>query len=106
MVTDVLETPDRRQLWIRDLETGRVDSLPATRGAEDPFWSPTGRSLGYFAGGALWRVERDGSAPRQLCARADPGGSWSHENLILFASEGHPMVVNADGGLCNAVQGA
>jgi serine/threonine-protein kinase len=94
-----------RQIWIRDLETGRVDSFPTTRGAEAPFWSPTGRSLGFFQRGALWRLELDGTIPRQLCDAADVGGSWSTENLILFTYRGEPMTVPGDGGACEAVAG-
>jgi serine/threonine protein kinase/Tol biopolymer transport system component len=95
-----------RQLWIRDLETGQVDSLAGTRGAEAPFWSPGGRSIGYFARHALWRIEVDGSAPRQLCPSADVGGSWSSRDILLFTREGHPTTVSADGGTCTPVVGA
>ncbi len=95
-----------RQLWIRDLETGRVDSLPATRGAEAPFWSPNGRSIGYFAQGALRRIEVDGSAPQQLCDSADVGGSWSASDLILFGRQRRLMTVSANGGTCTPVPGA
>jgi serine/threonine-protein kinase len=101
-----LDATGGRQLWIRDLMTGRADSFPATRGAEAPFWSPSGRALGYFAGGALWRLELDGGTPRELCAPADVGGSWSRDDLILLTRGGHPMTVRADGGACEAVLGA
>ena len=95
-----------RQLWIRDLETGQVDSLAGTRGAEAPFWSPGSRSIGYFARHALWRIEVNGSAPRQLCPSADVGGSWSNRDILLFTSEGHPTTVSANGGTCTPVVGA
>jgi eukaryotic-like serine/threonine-protein kinase len=94
-----------RQLWIRDLETGRMDSLPATRGAEAPFWSPDGRSIGYFARRALWRIEADANAPQKLCTTTDVGGSWSARDLILFTRQGHPMTVPANGGACTPVPG-
>jgi Tol biopolymer transport system component len=95
-----------RQLWLRDLETGRLDSLPPTRGAEAPFWSPDGLSLGYFALGALLRLDLDSRVPRQLCPASDVGGSWSSRDLILFTVRGRPMTVSANGGACEPVRGA
>ncbi len=95
-----------RVLWIRDLESGRADSLHATSGAQSPFWSPDGRAIGYFAGGDLWRIEADGSAARSLCETPDVGGSWSRRGVILFTRLGHPMTVNAGGGACTPVKGA
>jgi serine/threonine-protein kinase len=94
-----------QQLWIRDLESGRVDSLPSTRGAAAPFWSPTGRSLAFVAQRALWQMELDGSTPQRLCDLADVGGSWSKDNVILLTRNGRPMTVRADGGPCEAVRG-
>jgi hypothetical protein len=92
-------------MWIRDLETGALDAFPTTRGAQAPFWSPTGRALGYFKQRALWRIEVDGQAERKLCDDANVGGAWSNENVILFTSQGHPMTVPGDGGACEAVPG-
>jgi eukaryotic-like serine/threonine-protein kinase len=95
-----------RVLWIRDLETGRTDSLHAASGARAPFWSPDGRTIGYFARGKLWRIQVDGSAADPLCDTPDIGGSWSRDDVIVFTRLGHPMTVNAGGGACMPVGGA
>jgi tRNA A-37 threonylcarbamoyl transferase component Bud32 len=94
-----------RVLWIRDLATGEADSLHATSGAQSPFWSADGRSLGYMARGSLWRIEADGTGSRGLCDTPDGGGSWSTKGVILFTRNGHPMTVSADGGTCAPVGG-
>jgi len=94
-----------RVLWIRDLATGRADSLHATSGAQSPFWSADGRSLGYVARGALWRIEADGTGSRGLCDTRDGGGSWSTKGVILFTRNGHPVTVSEDGGPCEPVGG-
>ena len=38
----------------------------APRGPTLPFWSPDGRSIGFFAGGALKRLDLGGGAPQTL----------------------------------------
>jgi serine/threonine protein kinase len=40
-------------LWIRDLDSLTARALPGTEGASLPFWSPDGKSLGFFAGANL-----------------------------------------------------
>jgi eukaryotic-like serine/threonine-protein kinase len=101
-----LGSAGRRQIWMRDLETGRIDSLPQTDGAEGPFWSPDGAAIGFVAGGALMRLSLGSRVPRQLCPAADVGGSWSGQGVILFTNRGHPMTVDASGGPCTPVAGA
>jgi Tol biopolymer transport system component len=95
-----------QQLWMRDLATGRTDSLADTRGAEAPFWSPDGRSLAFVARGRLMRLDLDARVSTALCPTRSAGGSWSRQGLILFVRDGHPMTVRAEGGACTPVPGA
>ncbi len=95
-----------RVLWIRDLESGRTDSLHAASGAQAPFWSPDGKAIGYFAAGNLRRIQADGTAAQSLCDTPDVGGSWSSRGAIVFTRLGHPMTVAAGGGACTPVRGA
>jgi len=95
-----------QKLFLRDLATGRVDSLPGTRGATAPFWSPDGHAIGYVTNGALFQLDLGGQVPRQLCPAADMFASWSAQGVILFTSRGHPMTVPAGGGSCTPVGGA
>ena len=62
--------------------------LPGTEGATSVFWSPDGRSIGFFALGKLKRVDLTGGAPVTLCdVRQGVGqtGTWG-DGQILFAS--------------------
>lgn len=60
-------------------------ALPGTEGARQPFWAPDGRSIGFFAGGDLKKIEIDGTAPETLAPAPDPnGGAWSSDGTIVF----------------------
>ena len=48
------------QLWLRPLDASSPRLLPGTTGGSRPFWSPDGRSIGFFADGSLKRVDIDG----------------------------------------------
>jgi Tol biopolymer transport system component len=94
--------PDPR-LWIRDLATtdwqlvsGAGDEIPRY-----PFWSPDGRSLAFFVGGNLVRVDLPSTAPIPICDAPDGrGGVWLADGTIVFAPtpESGLMRVNASGG--------
>jgi eukaryotic-like serine/threonine-protein kinase len=91
----------RDRIWIRPLD--RVDSraLEGTEGAEFPFWSPDGRSIGFFAEGKLKRCDAGGGNVRTLCdAPAARGGAWGAAGTIIFSSNvgGSINVVSDAGG--------
>ncbi len=79
--------PDGRQLlWVRELNLPTARSLRGTEGASFPFWSPDGRSLGFFADGKLKTIEIAGGSPATLCdAFGGRGGSWNRDGTILFS---------------------
>jgi len=79
-------TEGRSLLYLRPLDSVGARALPGTEGAFGPFWSPDSRSVGFFAGGKLKRVEVTGGPPQTLCeASQGGGGSWSREGVIVFA---------------------
>jgi eukaryotic-like serine/threonine-protein kinase len=87
----------REQLWIRSLDSlaGRV--LEHTTATATPFWSPDGRSLGFFADGKLFTIDVDGGDPLVLVDAPHPrGGDWSAAGTILFSRTGgiHRVVEN------------
>jgi eukaryotic-like serine/threonine-protein kinase len=58
-----------------------------TEYAEYPFWSPDSRSIGFFAGGRLKRIDLGGALPQALAnAPASRGGAWNPDGTILFAT--------------------
>ncbi|HXO41684.1 MAG TPA: protein kinase [Thermoanaerobaculia bacterium] len=76
----------RREIWVRPLAALEARRLPGTEGARFPFWSPDGRSLGFFANGKLMRVDLAGGAAQPLASANDGrGGAWSRTGVILFA---------------------
>ena len=44
-------------LWVRPLDAVESRALAGTEGASLPFWSPDGRTIGFFAGNKLKRIE-------------------------------------------------
>jgi hypothetical protein len=76
----------RREIWVRPLAALEARRLPGTEGARFPFWSPDGRSLGFFAHGKLMRVDLAGGAAQPLADANDGrGGAWGRDGVILFA---------------------
>jgi len=91
----------KRLLWIRHLEEITPEPLTGSEDATFPFWSPDGRSVGFFANGKLKRLDLDGGSALTLCdAAGGRGGSWSAQNVIVFAPgvRGGLQQVSASGG--------
>jgi Tol biopolymer transport system component len=76
----------RDLLWIRTLTDEAARPLSGTDGAGYPFWSPDGRTIGFFAQGNLRKVDITGAPPLTLAtARVGKGGSWNTDGNIVFA---------------------
>ena len=89
------------RLWLRSLAATTAQPLAGTEGAASPFWSPDSRAIGFFAGGALKRLDLGGGAPQTLApAPAARGGTWGADSVIVFAptNSGSLMRVAATGG--------
>jgi Tol biopolymer transport system component len=101
-----VEADGQARLYVRDLDDLAPKALPGTEGAEAPFFSPDGRSVGFFAGGRLKRVDLAGGPARELADAPDHrGGSWGSQNLIVFAPAGGGTIfrVPASGGEATSV---
>jgi Tol biopolymer transport system component len=88
-------------LWVRALDSLEARPLPGTEGGRQPFWSPDGRFVGFFAHGLLKKVPAGGGPPQVLCdASVIPtGGAWSQDGVVLFSGLSGPIRrVSAAGG--------
>jgi serine/threonine-protein kinase len=78
---------DRRQLFIKTIDRLQPTALLGTEDAENPFFSPDGQWIGFFAAGELKKVSVNGGSPIVLApARLDFGASWLSNDAILFAN--------------------
>jgi Tol biopolymer transport system component len=90
----------RSRLWLRSLAATSAQPLAGTEQATSPFWSPDGRALGFFAAGALKRLELGGGAPQTLArVSLSRGGDWGADGTVVFSDFGGPLLrVAATGG--------
>ena len=93
-------------LWVRPLDGLAVQSLAGTEGATYPFWSHDGRSLAFYAGGQLKRIDAGGGPITVLAeARSGSRGAWNANDVILFSRspDGPLFRIPAGGGTAVAV---
>src|SRR6185295_3885130 len=76
----------RTTLCVRSLSTTGARRLDGTDDATFPFWSPDGRSVGFFALRKLKTVDLSSTAVRTLAdAPVGRGGTWNRDGVIVFA---------------------
>ena len=73
-------------MFLRPLNQLEATPIPGTQaGARNPFISPDGRWVGFWAGGQLRKVAVSGGAAVTLCDVENPrGASWGSDDMILF----------------------
>jgi len=75
------------QLYLRRLDSFEARQVPAASGARQPFFSPDGKWVAFFAQGQLQKVEVAGGAPIRLAEAPDPvGGTWNQDDTIIYAA--------------------
>jgi serine/threonine-protein kinase len=75
----------KRRIYIRSLDQLQATALSGTENAGDPFFSPDGQWIGFFADDKLKKISVQGGAVVTLCdANGDRGGSWGEDGTIVF----------------------
>jgi serine/threonine-protein kinase len=77
----------RQQLYLRAMDSLEARPLSGTEGATNPFFSPDGQWLGFFADQKLKKVPVSGGAALTLGEAQIPrGASWGGQGTITFAT--------------------
>ena len=95
----------RQQLYLRRLDQIDAVPIPNTADGAQPFFSPDGLSLGFYAQGKLKRVGLDGGPAATICQVAGimRGASWGAGDVIVFSTDSVLLQVPATGGVPEAV---
>jgi Tol biopolymer transport system component/tRNA A-37 threonylcarbamoyl transferase component Bud32 len=104
----VVRATDGNSIWVRSLDAIQAKPLKGTANVRggSVFWSPDGRSLGFFGGGKLKTIDLATERVEQLAdAPAGYGGTWGPDGTILFSPDdlGPILRVSAKGGTAQAV---
>lgn len=88
------------RLYLRALDQIETVPIRGTELAREPFFSPDGAWIGFYASGYLKKVALTGGTPVRLCEAENPfGAGWSADGTIVFG-QGSTGIweVSANGG--------
>jgi len=87
-------------LFSRYLSSSQIELLSGTEGAYNPFFSPDGKWIGFFANDRLKKITLDKRGPTELCrAHISFGACWTINGKIIFSNDGMQMLsVDESGG--------
>ena len=95
----------RRQLYLRDMRSGDVSPVRGTEDAHDPFFSPDGEWLGFFAENRLKKIRVAGGTAEVIADT--PGGHgavWGADHIYFASAYGQPITaISPAGGPIQAV---
>jgi serine/threonine-protein kinase len=88
------------QLYLRSLDDFDAKPLAGTSGAQEPVFSPDGRSIAYVANQKLQRLSLSGGAAIALCDVTETvrGISWGPDNTLLYGMPSGLWMVTSAGG--------
>jgi serine/threonine-protein kinase len=95
--------PGRIQLFLRSLDALKIEPIPSTEGARQPFFSPDGKWVAFFTtAGELKKVPLEGGPPVTVARGLLNGqwtfGVWRSDDIIVFAATDNLKQVPASGG--------
>ncbi len=88
-------------VWVKEVSQERPQPVSGSEGASYPFWAPDNRTIGFFAGNKLRRVDIEGGAAQALADAANPaGGAWNADGVIVFSPNNNSPLLSvlASGG--------
>jgi serine/threonine protein kinase len=103
LVFNAVNSGGQNQLWLRPLDSTLAQPIAGTESAVAPFWSPDSRTIGFFVGTSLKRVDLGGGPALTLASGligATVSGSWSPAGTMLFNASNRSAVfrIPANGG--------
>ena len=89
-VAFVGEKEERISLFVRSLDAYDAVPVRSSDGARDPFFSPDGEWVGFFAGGEMRRVHLASGASSSIthASLQSRGASWGADERIVFSQDG------------------
>ena len=90
-----------RRIWRHSLVSNTTRPVPGTQGGLDPFWSPDGTRLGFFADdNTLKVIDSDSGTPVTIAESRGVkwGGTWNAAGTIVFSAGLRLFRVSAAGG--------
>lgn len=87
-------------LFSRNISSLQTELLPGTEGAYNPFFSPNGNWIGFFANDRLKKTTLDKREPTELCRASEvTGACWTIKGKIIFsAQDGSQLLIVDDAG--------
>ncbi len=74
-----------RMLFRRPIDQFEPTAIAGSEGGVQPFFSPDGKWVGFFARQRLWKVPLSGGRPTELARAArSRGGEWLDDGTIVF----------------------
>ncbi len=101
---DASDSTGTSRIWVQPLDALSAHPLDGTEGTTRPTWSPDSRTLAFFSGTQLKRVDAAGGAVRVLLDGVRGSDcSWSPEGVILFDGSSGDSIrsVPATGGVAS-----